>query len=289
MMGIWNAAVPLGAVAGAILGGVIAEKLGWRHAFGIMAIPGLLVAGMFFTLRDYKTVELVKTVSGAAETAKKVKMKAGDIARDLMRNASLITTFLGYIGNVFVTTALLTWLPTYFYNMMETPDMSKAAMKSSLIFLFAIIGAPLGGVITDLVRKKISNARMVVPAASTLITAVILFISTSLTTGDLQYNLLLGVGFFAPFFVAGAAAVTQDVVHPGLRSTAYGICIFVQNLLGASLGPIFVGAISDRWDLLTGLRFLPLFMLFGAAMFLIGAFFYNRDLGKVERLTLVAE
>ena len=38
MMGLWNASIPLGSAIGVLLGGIIAAKLGWKHAFGIVAI-----------------------------------------------------------------------------------------------------------------------------------------------------------------------------------------------------------------------------------------------------------
>jgi len=284
MNGILNAAVPLGGIVGVVVGGIIAESLGWRHAFGIVAIPGVIVGLLFiFTLKDYKTVELTKVVTTGADAGKKVKMNATDIARGFISNTSLITTFFGYVGSVFVTTALLTWLPTYFYRLMDKPDMTAAAMQSSAIFVMAIIGAPVGGVVTDLVLKRVKRARMIVPAISTIVTAILLFSAMTMSAGTLQYVLLLGVGFFAPFFVAGAAAVTQDVVHSGLRSTSYGLGVLIQNLLGASLGPLFVGAMSDRFSLLTGLQMLPVSLVFAAVMFFIGSFFYTRDRSRVEQ------
>ena len=48
MNGYFTAAVPMGTAIGVVLGGVIAESLGWRYAFGLTAIPGLFVAVMFF-------------------------------------------------------------------------------------------------------------------------------------------------------------------------------------------------------------------------------------------------
>jgi len=58
MMGIWNASIPLGTAIGVLLGGIIATRLGWRHAFGIVAFPGLIVAVLFLFVKDYKTVDL---------------------------------------------------------------------------------------------------------------------------------------------------------------------------------------------------------------------------------------
>ena len=62
MVGIWNASIPIGMAAGIVIGGLIAAHWGWRHAFGIVALPGLIIALLFFFVKDYKTVGLEKTV-----------------------------------------------------------------------------------------------------------------------------------------------------------------------------------------------------------------------------------
>ena len=41
-------------------------------------------------------------------------------------------------------------------------------------------------------------------------------------------------------------AVTQDVVHPGLRAISLSLCVIVQHLFGSALGPPFIGSLSDR-------------------------------------------
>lgn len=52
MLGIWNASIPLGSALGIVIGGYIAEHIGWRQAFGIVAIPGMVVALLFFYVKD---------------------------------------------------------------------------------------------------------------------------------------------------------------------------------------------------------------------------------------------
>ena len=61
LVGLWNISIPLGSALGVALGGYIAVNYGWRHAFGLVALPGLIIALLFFFIRDYKTVELVKS------------------------------------------------------------------------------------------------------------------------------------------------------------------------------------------------------------------------------------
>ena len=65
MMGLWNMSIPLGIAVGIGVGGFVAQHWGWRHAFGLVALPGAIVAILFFFVKDYKTVELVKTVDSA--------------------------------------------------------------------------------------------------------------------------------------------------------------------------------------------------------------------------------
>ena len=138
----------------------------------------------------------------------------------------------------------------------------------------AIIGAPIGGIVIDKLRKRWLNARMSIPAITSLLVAIFLFVGFSFFVGKAQYIFLLLFGFFAPMFAAGGSAVTQDVVHPGLRAFSYALAQFFMMALGYTLSPIFVGAISDRYDLLTAFQFLPLFALFGAIVFFIGSFYY---------------
>ena len=213
-----------------------------------------------------------------------------DVARrdhflKFLHTPSVLFTYLGYVGNTFVTTGLMNWLPAY-YHRVDGLSMDKAGLKTSVVFLLAIFGAPIGGYITDKIRKKFLNARMIVPAITSFLTALFLFIGFSFLEGNAQYLFLICFGFTAPMFAAGGSAVTQDVMHPGLRAISYSLAQFFMMLLGYSLSPIFIGFISDRYNLLTAFKFLPLFAVVGGVAFLIGSFFYVRDLNKVEKVRL---
>nr|MBP7602582.1 multidrug DMT transporter permease [Spirochaetota bacterium] len=63
----------------------------------------------------------------------------------------------------------------------------------------------------------------------------------------------------------------------------------VQSLLGSSLGPIFIGMVSDRFDLITAFKLLPLFAVVSGALFLAGSFFYERDVKRVDKIVLVED
>jgi MFS family permease len=287
-LGIWMASVPLGAAAGVMLGGLIATQYGWRHAFGILAVPGLILGLMFFFVKDYKTVQLVKTDQDAGKEPSRVKMKARDIVREFSSKPSLILTYLAFAGNVFAQVALLTWMPTYFQR---AAGMSVAAssVNSGLIMLAALIGIPLGGYIADRWYRRRKDARLLFCAISSCVTAVFFFLAFIVPVGPMQFALLVVVGITIAAYNPGAAAVTQDVVHPGLRAISYSLCVVAQHILGSTLGPIFVGAVSDAYDIQTALSILPVFILASAVMFFIASRLYEKDLVKVERITLQAD
>jgi MFS family permease len=288
MVGMWNASIPLGSAIGIGLGGIIAETWGWRHAFGIVAVPGAIVAVLFFFIKDYKTVQLVKTIRTESEEARKVSMSKADIFRDFVRTPSLLLTNIGFAGVIFTTTSILTWLPTY-YHRLENLPMSQAGMKTGLIMILAIIGGPLGGWLTDVWFRRRASARLLFPAISTLLTAVTLFTALVLLEGRAQYAAMLLMGVLIVAFAPAAITVTQEVIHPGLRAISYAVCVIFQNALGASTAPIVVGALSDAYGIRAAMSVLPSFLVFSAVLFYLGSRYYERDLEKVEKVQLEME
>jgi len=284
MMGLWNASIPLGSAIGVLLGGIIAAKLGWKHAFGIVAVPGMIVAILFLFVKDYKTVDL----SFYDKYSNKIKMEKKDIVKEFLTKPSVLFTYLGMAAVVFVTTSMLTWLPTYFEKIRNVPQETAGKMASSVMVL-ALIGAPLGGYLTDLWRKSKDNARLLFPAISTLISAILLFSALTIFKGAIQYAIFLIFGVLVLAFISGAASVTQDVIHPGLRATSYAIAVVVQNLLGASTAPVVMGKIYDLTNIQTALSILPFVLIIGAVLFWLGSRHYVKDLGKVAQIPLEAE
>lgn len=286
MLGLWNASIPLGSAMGVAIGGIIATHWGWRHALGLVAIPGLVIAVLFFFVKDYKTVRLLKK-DPSEKTGKLVRMSIIDMFKELIQKPSLIFTYFGIAGVVFSTTALLAWLPTYFIRVQGMPP-GGAGIKSSMVMLLAIVGAPLGGYLVDRWRKRRINARLVFPAITTLVSAIIMFFAFNVFGGKLQYLLLLSVGISITAFVSAATAVTQDVVHAGLRAISYAVAVVVQNLLGGFLAPLVMGAISDATNIQTAFNLLPISLLVSAGLFFAGSFFYAKDLSKVADIKLEA-
>jgi MFS family permease len=284
MLGIWNASIPLGSAVGVTLGGIIATKLTWHHAFGLVAGPGLIIAILFLFVKDYKTVDL----SIVDKNKQKIRMSVKDIVMEFISRPSVLLTYFGMAAVVFVTTSMMVWLPKYFETSRNLTR-STAGTLAGAVMVLALIGAPLGGFIVDRWRKSRPEARLLFPALSTFISAMLLFGAFYLLNGTGQLIVLFLFGIMVMMFIAGAAAVTQDVIHPGLWATSYAIAVAVQNLLGSFTGPIILGKISDHSDISTALKILPFALIAGSLLFLFGSRFYNKDRERVAKIPLVAE
>jgi MFS family permease len=281
MMGLWNASIPLGSAIGVTMGGIIAQSLGWKHAFGIVAVPGLIIAILFLFVNDYKTVDL----SFIDKSNNKIKMEKKDMIREFISKPSVLYTYFGMAAVVFVTTAMIVWLPKFF----ETGNKLEPKIAGTLtgaVMMLALIGAPLGGFLIDKWRKTEPRARLLFPALSTFASALLLFIAFFLLKGNGQIAVLFLFGVIIMTFIAGAAAVTQDVIHPGLRATSYAIAVAVQNLLGSFTAPIILGKVSDLYDINTAMAILPFVLLIGALLFYIGSLHYMQDMSKVPHVQL---
>lgn len=283
MMGLWNASIPLGSAIGVTMGGIIAHYLGWKHAFGIVALPGLAIAILFLFVKDYKTVDL----SFIDKSSNKIKMEKKDMVREFIAKPSVIFTYFGMAAVVFVTTAMIVWLPKFFETGNKLQPQTAGTLAGAVMML-ALIGAPLGGFLTDKWRKTEPRARMLFPSITTFISSLLLFIAFFLLKGNGQIAVLFLFGIIIMMFIAGAAAVTQDVIHPGLRATSYAIAVAVQNLLGSFTAPIILGKISDLSNIKTAMGVLPFVLIIGSLLFYIGSRYYLKDMANVTPVQLEA-
>jgi MFS family permease len=280
-MGIWNISIPLGMGIGLLAGGQIAKRWGWHHAFGLVAVPGMALAVLAWFLPDYRTVKLERpggTVAGFL-----IDLRA------IARVPSLVFTYLGFAMNVSITTALATWLSVYFERT-GTAAPGAGGGYATVVFVLVLLGAPLGGWLSDLWRRRQGEGRLYFPALTSAAAAVVLFVAF-LFPGQktIQLPVLILFGILVTCFIAPAASVTQDVVHPGLRAFSYAMCVIVQHLAGDVWSPGIVGWLSDRMGLARAVMFVPIWGVFAAGFFFLAARYYLRDLGRVETVELEPE
>ena len=283
-MGVWNAFIPIGAAVGFLVGGYIGQRYGWRHAFGLVALPGIPLAVLFRFTKDYRTVPLHDGGGGGPGRA----AGFGRSALALFRIPTAWFVYLAFAMNTAITTALLTWLPTYFHRF-HGVDKQTAGNLAAGMMLLVMVGAPLGGFLADRWIRSRANARMVFSGLTSFLSALLLAVALLLAQSPLFMPLLVCFGILTVCYVAPSAAVTQEVVHPGLRALSYGLCVICQHLLGGAWSPMLIGALSDRWGLDKALFVLPVFGLIAAGLLLAGSRWYVRDVERVERIVLLNE
>ncbi len=284
VMGIWNISIPLGAGIGLLAGGHIAKHWGWQHAFGLVALPGMLLALAAWFLPDYKTVQTVRGSGVGFSDLKGFFQNAAHV----FRIPSLTFTFLGFAMNVAVTTALMTWLPSYFERT-GLAEPGGGGVYTTPIFALVLVGAPLGGFLSDAWRKRRKDARLLLPAITSFVASGILLLGLMKSGSAVQVPILIVYGIFATCFIAPAASATQDLVHPGLRAFSFAMCVIVQHLCGDIWSPGLVGWISDSVGLARAMLIVPVFGFLAGVFFLLASRFYLRDLAGVETVELEPE
>jgi MFS family permease len=283
-LGVWNAFIPIGAAVGFVVGGYVGQHYGWRHAFGLVSLPGIILAVLFWFTRDYQTVSLAHEGDAGPEATGGFR----DSALRLFRTPTIWFVYLAFAMNTAITTALLTWLPAYFHRF-HGMDKQTAGNMAAGMMLLVMIGAPLGGFLADRWIRKRANARMVFSGLTSLLSALFLAAAFLLAQSSLFLPLFVCFGIITVCYVAPSAAVTQEVVHPGLRALSYGLCVICQHLLGGAWSPMLIGGLSDRWGLEKALFVLPCFGLIAAGLLLVGSRWYERDLGRVGEIVLLDE
>jgi len=295
MIGVFNAFISIGMVVGMMLGAFIAMRWGWRAAFGVVAIPGLIVAVLMYFVKEYKTVSLEQTVVahavGDKVVAQKAKMTKAQIVKDFFRKPSLVAAYISFGAQSFVYVSIITFLPTYYMRVQGVSLQTATTMTSLPIFLMIFAGA-IGGWAVDKWMLSNIRARLYFPSISYGVSSIALMCAFGLLSGGpivYQYILLL-VGFFL-LTAAGPAciAITQEVIHPGVRAMAYGVGLVFQHMLGSAPGPAITGSLSDKFGLPVAMTFASGIGLVAAVALLIGSFYYKKDRDSAEKVVLRPE
>jgi predicted MFS family arabinose efflux permease len=276
ILGAFFVATILGSVLGVVLGGFIADRWGWQAGFGAVGIPGIVLALVFvLVVRDYKTVALPTQDAGA-----KPRKTTRVIVNELLAPRSALITCLGAGFNLLVVSTLWAWLPSFF-NRFYGLTPTQAGAKTALVVLLGGAGMLAASALSDRLSKRFTNARLLVPAASAVLTTVLLCAAfMGFAPGPVQYALILAGGFTMTGSVGPADAVVIDVVHPSLRATALSVLSLTRNIFGLASGPLLAGAIADAYGLERALAIIPLFCIAAAILFLVGTRFYGNDLRR---------
>ena len=267
VLGVFQMSAPVGIVAGAVVGSVVAASWGWRSAFLVVALPGLILALLASRLRDYPSV--VQESRGRATAAA------------LFRARSAVGAMLGGALLLVVVSTLYTWLPTYLERAYGLPP-ARAGILGSLVVLAGAVGTASAGYVSDRLARRDVRRRMLVPAVAAVVTTATLGSAFAVVPpGAVQMVLVLVGAAMAATANAPTLAVVLDSAPPGAGATATSMFAMVQNLAGLAVGPVLTGALADRWGLTAALATVSgLGVAAGVALW-CGARFYPGDRARV--------
>lgn len=263
VIGIFLSAAALGSIVGVVAGGYIGAHWGWRHAFGIVAVPGLLLALLTFFVRDYATSRV-----GGADGTGWQNVKA--FARSVLGVPTLWLLFVAQGVQQFFVGAMVNWLPSYF-NRYYGLDLQQAGARTGLLILATAVGLALSGYIADRLFGTTPRRRILASSAYAFLCGAINIVAWNLPPGAMQYGLLLGGSLFASAVVAPAMSAVTDMVHLGMRATALAALNVSSNLIGYALGPLIGGVLSDQFSLQTALQLVAFFPIIGSVVALAAA------------------
>jgi len=241
-LAIYSLGIPIGGALGAILGGWLGQKYGWRMAFMAVGVPGAILSLIVrLTLREPPRGRF-DAPRGATSQATE---SAREVLRFMMRLPSFVHMAFGASLHAFYGYGAAYFVPVFLIRVHHMNKLEVGSWLGLIALTTGVIGISLGGAISDRLAKRDARWYMRVPAIASTVAipfAVIFYLWPDPRTAILLSvpGTLLGGVYLGPTF-----AMTQTLVKPHMRALASAILLFIINLIGLGGGPLAVGIVSD--------------------------------------------
>ncbi|HZZ30831.1 MAG TPA: MFS transporter [Phenylobacterium sp.] len=248
---------PIGSLLGLAIGGAMSDYFGWRQAFMVAAIPGLILAIVAaFTLKEPRA-RLSAAMRAAGQGASGALATFSETIRYLSAKRAFwflawgagIRSFLGYGHAVFA--------PSFFYRC-HGPEVAALAhhfhlrpqtfIGLSLGLLAGVagtLGSWVGGQIADRWGARDLRVYGSVPALAVVISVPVAILLYSTPSAALALSLITVTNFVGTLWYGPVYASAQGMVPQRMRAMSASIMLFVINFLGLVLGALCIGALSD--------------------------------------------
>ncbi|WP_220476883.1 MFS transporter [Massilia cavernae] len=222
-----------------MVGSWISVHFGWRSAFFIAGIPGIVLAAVFlFAVRE--------PVRGQYDAARVVTVSYREQLVSLVRNRPYrwLTMAAGFA--TFANLGMLIWLPQFFIRTHGLTLQKIGMLFGPAATVGLLAGMLAGGWIGNRLAQQ-SLARPVITCVLANVFVVPLFLVV-LWTSSLELALVLTFVAMALSAVWSPAYMSsiQNVCNANVRATGAAVGNVFTNLVGAGALPLLVGVISDR-------------------------------------------
>ena len=252
-LAIYSSGIPVGVLLGLAIGGLIADRYGWRTAFFVAGAPGLLLSVVTaLTLREPR-----HSLHSQRPT------RPNGVIRAMFQSRSFVLILIGGSMVSFLNYGQGAFLPSLFLR----HYMSDLALLATDVNHFAgtnigplgllgmllglslgvagIIGNFVGGFLTDLLARYDLRAYVNIQALAAFARVPLFLCALNAPSATTALALLTAQSFFSALGGPAAYASIQGLVPSSARSTAAAIFLFGLNSIGLGLGPLFIGMLSD--------------------------------------------
>lgn len=239
-LAIFMLGLPVGVALSFAVSGTIAKEYGWRAAFFVAGLPGILCAIAVLFIREPKrgAAELHNIGNQKREGSPYLLVLKSPTMRWIILSGAL-HNFNMYAIGAFITPFLMRY---------HGMDIQQANFVSMLVY--GVMGAPgllIGGFIGDAAMKKRTDGRMLIGTFAILLSVPTIYFALSVPKGGTaMFLILMGTACALMYFYYSTVYSTiQDIVEPASRGTAMAVYFLAMYVLGASLGPYGTGLLSD--------------------------------------------
>jgi MFS transporter, Spinster family, sphingosine-1-phosphate transporter len=261
---IFFAATPVGGALGYVLGGFADAHWGWRAAFFIAGLPGLVLALLALGLAD--------PPRGAQERESSANEASGFRSYFVLaRNVPYRLTILGYAAYTFAVGGIAAWMPVFLQRVHGLSSAVANLQLGGVLVVTGLVGSLAGGWVGDRLLRRARHAYLLMSAVATLVAAP--FTWLALTTGDEHiYLASLVVAELLIFSSTGPInSAIVNVVAPTMRAAAMAMCIFTIHIFGDVPSPYLIGVVSDHSSLQRAVLLIPVFVVVSGAIWGYGA------------------
>ena len=265
--------IPVGTLLGMMIGGLLADFVGWRMAFFIVGVPGVLLAIVVAWVLKEPRRQL--TQAQAASNAQQT-MPLGQAVRSVMGSRAFVLLLVAGSAAAFLAYGKTTWTTIFFQR-------THGLTPGEVGFWFGVVngaagiaGTFLGGWLAD--RYGAENRRHVLtaPAVGMALAVPLAFFAYQAENWLFALTLLFLPTLFNSLYYGPTYSAAQGLVPLRARAIAAAVLLFFQNLIGLGLGPLFFGMLSDWLRPEFGEESVR-YVLYGAAFLgLLPAFFFWR-------------
>jgi predicted MFS family arabinose efflux permease len=242
-MGVFMLGLPAGLCVAYVSAGAIGAAWGWRSAFLFACVPGIV-----FGLLALRIPEPVRGALDSALSAPGAALTRSPYSTVLKLPTLwwIILSGIFHNFNMYAINAFQTPFLQRFHEMSLREASNVSALSVGAV---GAIGLLAGGWLADKVAVKRKNGRLLVAACCMALAAPCIFLALNQPKGaTVPFMALMMVGTTTMYvYYATVYAAIQDVVAPGLRGTAVAIYFCAMYVLGASLGPVATGMLSDHF------------------------------------------